>query len=300
MLNHGIACEKLITTLKDKGINDERVLDAFRKVPRHLFVNNDPRAYDDCALPIGLGQTISQPYIVALMTQLLELERDQKILEIGTGSGFQTAVLAQFSRRVYTVERHRELGNKARQFLRELGYANITFKIGDGTQGWSQYGPFDRIIVTAEATDITAEWWSQLAPDGRVVVPVRLHGSGLTRALGLRRTGPDTMIADSSQVCGFVAMRGSSEQAGQQIRLHDGAMLKADAADLPDTAALSGVLASTPDRHWTGIRVRHDELVAVVLQRRVAHRHVVGYGVQYAGFVNINIKFFHSLKVLAH
>ena len=168
-----IACERLIRKLQEKGITDERVLDAFRKVPRHLFVDQlfTVQAYDDNALPIGSGQTISQPYIVALMTQSLELTKDQKILEIGTGSGFQTAILAQFSRRVYTIERQRDLGETARKRLREMGYENVVFKIGDGTLGWVQHGPFDRIIVTAGAPVVPPTLAKQLANDGIMIIP---------------------------------------------------------------------------------------------------------------------------------
>lgn len=168
-----IACESLIKKLRAKGITDERVFDAFRKVPRHLFVDGAmyAQAYDDNALPIGMGQTISQPYIVAIMTQLLQLKTDEKILEIGTGSGFQTAILAQFSRRVYSIERHRELGEAARKKLREMGYANIVFKIGDGTKGWPQHEPFDKIMVTAAAPVVPRELINQLASGGRLLIP---------------------------------------------------------------------------------------------------------------------------------
>jgi protein-L-isoaspartate(D-aspartate) O-methyltransferase len=166
-----VECERLIRTLRNEGITDERVLEAFRKVPRHLFVSH-PRAYENVALSIGLGQTISQPYIVALMTQLLELEKDQKILEIGTGSGFQAAILAQFSRRVYTVERHQELGEKARALFKEkLGLANISIKIGDGTCGWPSQSPFDRIIVTAGAPLTPESLSGQLAEGGIMIIP---------------------------------------------------------------------------------------------------------------------------------
>lgn len=172
-LNPTFACEKLIRTLRDKGITDERVLDAFRKVPRHLFVDGAmyAQAYDDNALPIGCGQTISQPSIVACMTQLLELKKDEKILEIGTGSGFQTAILAQFSRRVYTIERNNVLGETARKRLREMGYLNVVFKIGDGTCGWQQNAPFDKIIVTAGAPVVPKTLSDQLAVGGRMVIP---------------------------------------------------------------------------------------------------------------------------------
>lgn len=172
-LNPEIACEKLIKKLRLKGITDEKVLQAFRQVPRHLFVDEAlfEQAYDDNALPIGLGQTISQPYIVALMTQLLELKKDEKILEIGTGSGFQTAILAQFSKRVYTIERHRPLGERARIRLKKMKYANIVFKIGDGTLGWKYNGPYDKIIVTAGAPSVPKVLTDQLQDNGKLVIP---------------------------------------------------------------------------------------------------------------------------------
>jgi protein-L-isoaspartate(D-aspartate) O-methyltransferase len=168
-----IACERLIKILREKGITSEAVLDAFRRVPRHLFVDKMlyVQAYDDNALPIGNGQTISQPYVVALMTQILRIEKDQKILEIGTGSGFQTAILAQFSRRVYTIERNRELAAAALKRLRGMGYENIVFKTGDGTRGWVQHSPFDRIIVTAGAPAIPQELIDQLNVGGRMIIP---------------------------------------------------------------------------------------------------------------------------------
>ncbi|MBD3422541.1 MAG: protein-L-isoaspartate(D-aspartate) O-methyltransferase [Chitinivibrionales bacterium] len=174
-----IAVERLIKNLRSKGISDERVLDAFRKTPRHLFVDAalQSQAYDDNALPIGFSVTISQPYVVALMTQLLELQGGEKILEIGTGSGFQAAILAQFTRRVYTIERHRELAEVTRKKLRALNYYNITFKTGDGTKGWPQHAPFDRIIVTAGAPTVPQALSQQLAVDGRMIIPAGSRAS---------------------------------------------------------------------------------------------------------------------------
>lgn len=172
-LNPAVGHQRLIKKLREKGITDERVLAAFGKVPRHLFVDGSmyAQAYDDNALPIGYGQTISQPSIVALMTELLTLEKDEKILEIGTGSGFQTALLAQFSRRVYTIERHHDLGEASRKRLREMGYANVVFKIGDGSLGWPQHSPFDKIIVTAGAPVLPRTLVDQLVTGGRMVIP---------------------------------------------------------------------------------------------------------------------------------
>jgi len=162
------------TQLVPRGITDQRVLDAIMKVPRHLFVEEALRgeAYNDHPLPIGHKQTISQPYIVALMTQALELKGDEHTLEIGTGSGYQTAILAQLCEKVYTVERIRPLLEQARKRLWELGYTNILFKAFDGTLGWEEYAPFDAIIVTAGAPRIPQPLIDQLADGGRLVIPV--------------------------------------------------------------------------------------------------------------------------------
>ena len=172
-LNPVVGRQRLTKKLREQGITDERVLSAFEQVPRHLFVDGAmyAQAYDDNALPIGFGQTISQPSVVALMTQLLHLGKDEKILEIGTGSGFQTAILAWFSRRVYTIERHRPLGDAARKRLREMGYENIVFKVGDGSVGWPQYSPFDRIIVTAGAPVLPPTLLDQPPEGGRMIIP---------------------------------------------------------------------------------------------------------------------------------
>ena len=173
-LNPQVACERLIRIIREKGITDERVLDAFRKVPRHLFVDGAMyvQAYDDNALPIGSGQTISQPFVVALMTQLLNLQKDEKVLEIGTGSGFQTAILAQFSRRIYTIESVNDLCVTARRRLREMGYQNIVFKHGDGSEGWSQQAPFAKILVAAAAPVTPEPLCEQLDVGGRLIIPV--------------------------------------------------------------------------------------------------------------------------------
>ena len=159
--------------LRRRGIHDEGVLRAMLEIPREEFVPAESRvmAYQDEPIHIGRGQTISQPFVVALMTQLLRLACDDKILEIGTGSGFQTAILAQFSRRVYTVERNRDLGEATRKRLRDMGYENIVFKIGDGSHGWSQHAPFDRIIVTAGAPVLPPSLSEQLAESGIMIIP---------------------------------------------------------------------------------------------------------------------------------
>ncbi len=160
--------------LVDRGVTDARVLGAMRRVPRHRFVEEAlrDRAYGDHPLPIGENQTISQPYIVGMMTQLLGLTGPEKVLEIGTGSGYQTAVLAELSRRVCSVERVMPLAARARRILEELGYTSAVVKTADGTYGWPDEAPFERIIVTAGAPAVPAPLFQQLAEGGRLVVPV--------------------------------------------------------------------------------------------------------------------------------
>jgi len=157
-----------------RGITDAKVLATFRKVPRHLFVSEALRdqAYGDYPLPIGEQQTISQPYIVAEMTQALELNNDDRVLEIGTGSGYQAAILAEIAYRVYTVERIRTLYVQARNLLDKLHYHSIVMRCSDGTSGWRDEGPFDAIIVTAGAPDVPEKLLDQLVEGGRMVVPV--------------------------------------------------------------------------------------------------------------------------------
>jgi protein-L-isoaspartate(D-aspartate) O-methyltransferase len=157
-----------------RGIKDELVLQAMRKVPRHLFVPKEYReySYEDEPLPIGEGQTISQPYIVAYMTEILQLKGNEKVLEIGTGSGYQTAILAEIVDKVYTVEIIASLSRGAQKVLKELGYKNIHFKIGDGTYGWTEYSPYDAILVTAAPSKIPKTLQKQLNDDGRMIIPV--------------------------------------------------------------------------------------------------------------------------------
>jgi len=176
-LDPHVAVERLIKVLRANGIADRRILDAFRKVPRHLFVDGAmyAQAYDDNALPIGFGQTISQPTIVARMTELLDLRKDEKVLEIGTGSGFQTAILAQFTIRIYSIENIGDLSIAARQRLRSMGYQNIVFRHGDGSLGWAQHAPYAKILVTAAAPVAPAALCEQLEIGGRMVIPVGDH-----------------------------------------------------------------------------------------------------------------------------
>ena len=160
--------------IEARGITDARVLDALRTVPRHLFVSEAlmDQAYSDFPLPIGEQQTISQPFIVAEMTQALQLNADDRVLEIGTGSGYQAAVLAQIAYRIYTIERLHTLYVKTRKLFDQLGYHNIVTRYSDGTTGWKDESPFDAIIVTAGAPEIPSILVNQLAVGGRMVIPV--------------------------------------------------------------------------------------------------------------------------------
>lgn len=157
-----------------RGISDPRVLAAMRLVPRHIFVEESLKgeAYDDNPLPIGDGQTISQPYMVALMTELLELRGPERVLEIGTGSGYQAAILSRICSRVFTIERFSDLSERAQEAVAACGYDNISFSIGDGTTGWAEEAPFDGIIVTAGAPMVPLVLVDQLVENGKLVVPV--------------------------------------------------------------------------------------------------------------------------------
>lgn len=167
------AREKMVKLIKSRGIKDERVISAMLKVPRHLFVDKSQwgSAYDDRPLPIGFGQTISQPYIVALMTESLEIKKGEKVLEIGTGSGYQSAILAELTDKVYSVEIIEELGKRADRVLKSLGY-RVRIKIGDGYDGWEEYAPFDAIIVTCAPDHVPPPLIQQLKIGGRMVIPV--------------------------------------------------------------------------------------------------------------------------------
>lgn len=186
-----IAREKMVETqIKARGIKDERVLQAMLKIPRHLFVDEALRdqAYGDFPLPIGEKQTISQPYIVAVMTEALELKGNERVLEIGTGSGYQTAILAELALWVYTIEKYEVLQERAKKILFELGYKNITFRVGDGTLGWEEVSPFDAIIVTAAAPQMPQPLIDQLKEGGKIVIPI---GNEFSQMLvkGIKRGG---------------------------------------------------------------------------------------------------------------
>lgn len=176
------AKKKLINTLREKGINDEQVLAAFDKVDRHLFIDSFlwPKAYEDTALHIYCDQTISQPSTVAFQTMLLQLKPGEKVLEIGTGSGFQAAILGAMGARVFTVERHLELFSKAKDLLRKIN-DRIILRFGDGFQGFEKYAPYDKVIVTCGAPEIPEALLRQLKPGGIMVIPVGTEGQVMKR-----------------------------------------------------------------------------------------------------------------------
>ncbi|NOX96888.1 MAG: protein-L-isoaspartate(D-aspartate) O-methyltransferase [Nitrospirae bacterium] len=187
--------------LRGRNIKDEKVLRAMERVPRHKFVEKDCQkdAYADRPLPIGEGQTISQPYMVALMTQCLELKGNEKVLEIGTGSGYQAAILAELAKEVYSVERTESLSRRATKNLQELGYTNIKLKIGDGTKGWEEHAPYESIMVTAGSPDIPQVLVEQLSEGGQMVIPV---GGSYSQELVVLRKRKGKV--EKKDICGCV------------------------------------------------------------------------------------------------
>ena len=190
-----------------RGIKNSRLLAAMRKLPRHLFVDPGllPRAYDDSSLPIGAKQTVSQPYMAARMTEALELSGEEKVLEIGTGSGYQTALLAELSFNVFSVEKIRTLAMKARALLDRLQYHNIAIQVGDGSIGWPEHSPFDAIIVTAGAPDLPRPLLEQLAIGGRLVIPV---GDDESQVLVRVTRHPSKFAEEQLGDCRFVKLWG--------------------------------------------------------------------------------------------
>jgi protein-L-isoaspartate(D-aspartate) O-methyltransferase len=203
----GIRDLMVSSQLISRGIKDENVLRAMRKVPRHLFMPESVRysAYDDMAMAIGEDQTISQPYMVAVMTELLELTGSEKVLEIGTGSGYQAAILAELSAEVYTIERIEPLATRAREMLRALGYGNIHVVVGDGTEGLEGQAPFDRIIVTAAAPAVPQPLVDQLKEGGILVAPV---GERYSQILHKGRKVNGRLMEEFSTPCAFVPLIG--------------------------------------------------------------------------------------------
>ena len=199
--------EMVSNQIADRGIREPEILEAFLQVPRHLFVREDDvdRAYSDHPLPIGLGQTVSQPYIVALSIQKLGLRPEHRVLEIGTGSGYQTALLAELAREVWTVERLPALASPAKSRLDALGYSNIRFLVADGSLGWPDQAPFDRIVVSAAAPSIPSSLTAQLAPGGRLVIPV---GGADTQVLTIVTRTDRGLETSNAGECLFVKLYG--------------------------------------------------------------------------------------------
>lgn len=198
--------------LELRGIKDKKLLDAFRKVKRHLFVPEKyrDRAYGDHPLPIGEGQTISQPYMVALMTELLQLKGDEKVLEIGTGSGYQAAILSLLAKEVYTIEIVPSLAKRAQKILDSLGYKNVHVKCGDGYLGWPEHAPFDRIIITCAPEKLPEPLIEQLKEGGIIVAPIGPEGGLQVLTVFIKKNGK--LIKKEKGGCYFVPMRGMIEK----------------------------------------------------------------------------------------
>ena len=209
-MNFDVARKRMVESqILARGVTDRRLVEAMLKIPRHLFVEEalSAQAYSDTPLPIGGKQTISQPYIVALMTELLELDGTEKVLEIGTGSGYQAAILAVLADRVYTIERIRPLALRARKVLDRLGLLNVNIRISDGTVGWEEEAPFDAIIVTAGAPDVPQKFVDQLKPGGRLVLPV---GSQFEQVLvKITKAADGTLSRKAITGCRFVKLVGT-------------------------------------------------------------------------------------------
>ncbi|REK08642.1 MAG: protein-L-isoaspartate(D-aspartate) O-methyltransferase [Planctomycetota bacterium] len=200
----------MLELLRQRGIRSGRVLSAMARVPRERFVPESVRhlAYADRALPIGSEQTISQPFIVALMTEALALEGTESVLEVGTGSGYQAAILGELADRVVSIERHQELSARAKRVLDELGYANVTCIVGDGTQGWLDGAPYDRILVAAAAAHVPPALEEQLADRGILVIPV---GSPEGQVLQAYRKSGGKLHAEPLSGCRFVPLVGAQD-----------------------------------------------------------------------------------------
>jgi protein-L-isoaspartate(D-aspartate) O-methyltransferase len=198
---------QLIETIRERGIDDLEVLRAFDLVPRHVFVPAavQHRAYEDAALPIGFGQTASQPSLQALYLQTLKLQPSDRVLEVGTGTGYQTALLAQLVQHVYSVERLRELSIRARQLLDELRVTNVALLVGDGTIGWSRYAPYDAILVAAGSPSVPPALIEQLTDGGRMLIPV---GDRNEQQLTLVRREGETITTEEVGKCIFVPLLG--------------------------------------------------------------------------------------------
>lgn len=263
--------EDLVTFIDGLGtFRTSQVRDAFRAVPRHLFLPGvdlttayapkpvvTKRADDGTAV-----SSASSPNVVATMLEQLDVAPGHRVLEIGAATGINAALLAELvgpTGTVVTIELDDNLAAGARANLTATGYDQVEVSCGDGAFGYPARAPYDRIIVTAEAWDLVSAWWQQLAVGGRLVVPLRLHSSGLTRSIAFDLKEPARMISARAAVCGFVPMRGAVKMSERHVRLAADVILKLDGADPPDEAALVQALTDPGHEHWTGVQVRHDE-----------------------------------------
>ena len=214
----GVARRRMVQAqLRDRGIRDLHVLRIMEAIPRHLFVDEvlEAKAYSDSALPIGASQTISQPYMVALMTQALDLTGEEKVLEIGTGSGYQTAILAELADRVFTIERIPEIGIAARDRLARMGYQNIVFRIADGSVGWREMAPFDRVLIAAGAPHVPAFLSEQLRLGGIAVLPIGIgENQTLVQAVRTERGWTQKNLC----ACAFVPLIGKDAWERRESR----------------------------------------------------------------------------------
>jgi protein-L-isoaspartate(D-aspartate) O-methyltransferase len=206
---------RLMLSLRQAGVMDKRVLSAMESVPRDLFVDRafKDRAWEDIALPIACGQTISQPSVVAVMTEALAITPRCKVLEVGAGSGYQTAILARLARRVYAIERHRPLAREARQRLETLGITNVTMRAGDGTRGWPEQAPFDRILCAAAADDTPRVLLDQLRPGGIMVLPVG-QSDEVQQLIRIEKTEDGLDYRELSDVLFVPLLEGMPEENG--------------------------------------------------------------------------------------
>ena len=207
--------KKLVSEIKSKGIKDIRILEAVDSIPRHLFLDSSflEYAYEDKPFPIGSGQTISQPYTVAFQTELLQIKKGQKILEIGTGSGYQAAILSELTPLVYSIEIIEKLGSKATRLFKELGYNTIKVKIGDGYEGWPEEAPFDAIMVTACASSVPTHLVSQLKDGGHLLIPI---SKGNDQILYRYRRQGENLSIEESVTCRFVPLLSGVTAEGEQ------------------------------------------------------------------------------------
>ncbi|OHV45287.1 methyltransferase, FxLD system [Parafrankia soli] len=246
---------------------------AFRTVPRHLFLPDvdletayGPQVVVTRRAPDGTAlSSASQPSLVAAMLEQADVQPGHRVLEIGTATGINAALLAELTGptgQVTTIEIDEDLAAGARTALTTAGYERVDVIGGDGAAGHPGGAPYDRIVITAGAWDLARGWWNQLAPAGRIVVPLRLHGSGLTRSLPLDAVEPGRLVSRSALVCGFVPLRGTDAHSGHVLTLADGVTLRVDDHDPADETALRAAAASPPHSLWTGLTIHDDEPTA--------------------------------------